>query len=45
MNQTTGNLFRKIETGTVEEKSSSLLTLGDDIEFAHFKHEVILEIV
>ena len=45
MNQATENLFKEIETGSIEEKSGSLLVLGDDIEFAHFKPEVIQEIV
>ncbi len=45
MNTITENLFKAIETGSIEEKTGALLILGDDIEFAHFKSEVIAEIV
>lgn len=45
MNTTTEDLFKAIETGSIEEKRGALLVLGDDIEFAHFKPEIIIEIV
>ena len=45
MNQETERIFEAIETGDESTKTGALLVLCDDIEYAHFRPEVLQEIV